>query len=307
MADYTVTALLASVKRRGMLPATAEALSDDDFLEFANDELQTYIVPLLLSTREEYLVTYADTTTVANQANYDLPTRAIGGKLRSVLLSDGSGAFYDVPRIEPERVDDYSLTGAPVSYYLRGNEVILVPTPTAALTLRLGYFRRPNRLVTAAECAVVATASATDVTTSAAVPATFVADAELDFVKATPGFDGLQEDVAITLVSTSTAFRIDENASSDIAAGDYVCLAGESPIPQIPVELHPLLAQRVVVRALEALGLQEKQAAAEATAERMRVAVTGLLTPRVEGSARKIVNRHAPGFRNTTRAGYRWR
>ena len=307
MADYTATALLASIKRRGMIPATTEALSDDDLLEFANDELFTYLVPLIMSVQEEYFVATEDTDVVAGTAEYDIPDRALGGKVKSVQLPDGSGGYYDIPRIEPERADDYALSGGPTGFYLRGSQIHLTPTPSSTSTLRVSYFRRPSRLVQTTDVAQYASGTST-ITTAATVPATFTSGTAIDFVSARPtNFDVLEADAVINTASGTSVTLSSGSTPSNIAANDYLCLAGESPIPQIPPELHPLLAQRVVVRACEALGLQQKQASAEATSERMRLNALTLISPRTEGAARVIVNRNAPGFARNNRTGFRWR
>jgi hypothetical protein len=310
VADYTVTAMLASIRRRGFIPATSEALSDDDLIEFANDELYSYVVPLVMSVREEYFVTTKDLTLVSGTEEYDIPERAIGGKIKSVLAVDSSGSFADLPRIEPERADDFATAGGPMAYYLRGSRIHFVPAPTSADTVRVSYFARPSRLVPVDEVATVQSINGgrTTVTTTATIPTGFSDSLTYDFVRASPtGFESLGLDSALSVAIGTTITLNGSTVPDDIVAGDYVCLSGESPIPQIPVELHPLLSQRVVVRACEALGQQEKQAAAEATAERLRQSALTMIGQRTEGAARVIVNRQAPGFRANYRPGFRWR
>lgn len=294
--DYTTTALLASVKRRGQLPTSDDSLSDADVLALASDELHNYIVPLLMSVREEFFAADADTEAVSGTAAYAIPERAIGMKLRYVRFSTDGSTYPDLVRIEPEDVDQYSSSsGAPAAYYLRGNDVVLVPAPSAG-TLRLGYFRRPNRLVLPAACAKLdrAHTDATQIMTYDA-PATFVTGVELDFISGTPGFDSLLDGVVITDdAGFPTSFDIASGVTA--ATGDYACLAGESPIPQIPVELRPLLEQRTVVAACDALGLTQKKDAAEKSADRLETKALTMITPRDEGANRKVINRHAPGW-----------
>jgi hypothetical protein len=289
-----------------MVPASSdETLSDTDLLAFADDEIQSYIVPLVLSANEEYFVTYKDVSVVAGTANYDIPDRAIGGRLRSVQLSDGNGGFYDLTRIEPESQDEYSFSGSETSGYLiRGNEVVLVPTPGASDTLRLGYYRRPNRLValTAVGTLAAAPSASTSLTLASTKPSTFVSGESMDLIYATPGFDSISDSNALTAAS-GTSLTLTTAVTASI--GDYVCLAGETPIPQIPVELFPLLSQRIVARACEAMGQPQKAQMAEATSERMRRDAMTLLSPRVKGASRVIVNRNGPGF--GSKRGYRVR
>lgn len=54
---YTATALIESAKRRGMIPASSDrSFSFDDLCALMSEELQTYVVALLMSTREEWFV-----------------------------------------------------------------------------------------------------------------------------------------------------------------------------------------------------------------------------------------------------------
>src|SRR5688500_16338008 len=122
---YTSDELIAQVKRRGMIPSSENTLTTTDYLSFINDEIQTFIVPLLMSVREEFFVANSTSTIVSGTANYPIPTRAIGAKLRNVLMLNGS-VYEPLERLEPERVArDGTTSGTPEGYYLEGNDVVL--------------------------------------------------------------------------------------------------------------------------------------------------------------------------------------
>lgn len=300
---YTADALLLpALKRRGMLPNTAETLADTDYYALANDEIQSYIVPLLMKAREEHLVYTQDLTLTAGQEAYQIPYRAAGSKVRDVLVSNSTtSGFTQLNRIEPERTGDFGATGSPSGYRFEGSNIIIMPSPTTGGTLRLKYVMMPNRLVTITAAAQIATVNTTAKTvTLVSTPATFVTGTSFDIVRAKPGFDTLEMDNVATLSAGTWTFT--DALDTTIVAGDYVCLAGESPIPQIPLSLHPLLAERVVMRSLEALGDPKAQTARIAAQELEKMALT-LLSPRSDGSARAVVNRYGPGFRSS----WRWR
>lgn len=296
--DFTTTALLASIKRRGMLPSTAETLAETDFLALATEELQLYVTEALLSVREEYFVVTGDLTVTAGTASYALPSRASGEVLRNILANDGTGLFRPLQRWEEEHVHEFGTqSGPPTAYYLQDDTIILLPTPSVATTLRVVYFRRPNALV---ETTAVATISSingarTVITTSATIPSTFSASVTYDIVDNNPGFRCLATDLAATGTVSGTTVTLSSALPASVSAGDYVCLAGESPVPQIPVELHPLLAERTVFRCLQALG-DKKAPFYEQMAEKLRTTALNILTPRVDGSPRYLINRRGPGF-----------
>ena len=85
-----------------------------------------------------------------------------------------------------------------------------------------------------------------------------------------------------------------ENNSTILKAEDY----------RIPTDLWPLLAQRAVVRCLEALG-DDRAEAAEARAGRVEQKCIELISPRGEGAPRVITNFFGPGW-TYRRRGYYW-
>lgn len=297
MADYSTTALLNSIKRRCLVPSSQITLSDTDFLSIADEELQLHVVPLLKAVREEYFVTYQDVSVAANTAGYALPDRAIGAQLRDVTIIDtntSTDSIRNVPRIDiaeiPYQGINLTQTGYVQSFYLQNNYIYFLPTPsTSQGTIRLWYFLKPNRLVALASVGVIAGIDTVNKTvTLNAVPSTFAIGTSCDFIKSKPGFDMLAMDQAITGISSTTiSFAA---LPSTLLVGDYLSLARESAVPQIPEELHPLLAQRVAVKALEAIGDNEKMLIAAKKTEEMEMAANKLMASRVEGEAKKIKN-----------------
>ena len=75
---------------------------------------------------------------------------------------------------------------------------------------------------------------------------------------------------------------------------DAISLPEETSIPQVPIELHPMLAQRVVMRCLEALGDAPGLQAAAAKLADMEAKTGSLIDNRVESAPLKVVPRHTP-------------
>lgn len=78
---------------------------------------------------------------------------------------------------------------------------------------------------------------------------------------------------------------------STIQPGDWVCETGKSCVVPLPLEMHSLLSQRMVVKFLEAQGDQEQLQQARESLHEMATQIPLLLQPRAEGKPRKIVNR----------------
>ena len=296
MAFGDTTELLASVRRRAMIPSDREGMTTTDLLALATEELQTTVAAFLVSLNEEFLVSSVDQAVTANSASYTIPERASGSALRQVLILDGT-EYVPLSRVEPEREHYWGADSDDVgAYKLEDCDLTLVPTPTVSATLRLRYHRRPSKLV---ETSAVGTIQAINtgtktVTFTSTNPSTFSTSQTFDLIGGTPPFKVLAIDQTATSVSGSDV-TFTNTLPSGLAVGDYVALATESPVPQVTSEVHPWLCQLTAARALEALG-DAKGDKARAVADRMRNEVMALLTPRVVGSARPIINYHGPGW-----------
>jgi hypothetical protein len=295
--DYTTTGLLASIKRRAMLPDTAEALASSDYLAMADDEMQTYIVPLMMRLSEEYFVTSKDVAIVASTSSYVLPERAIGGKLRDLLFVDGSSNVYSIPRLERESLDftpgRETSAGVPQGYYFQGTDVVLYPTPSnASGSLRFVYFQRPNRLVATTD--IIDTLAAGDTIGASTISldtTPLTSGAKYDIIENVAPFRAALD---ITASSTS-GLPTGTTAYSWIATGCYICEQYESPVAQLPPDIFALLAQRVAFKALEALG-DPKAVVAKGVCDEMAASLSSIMSPRNEGSSRAMVNHYGPGW-----------
>lgn len=307
MATYDTSELIATIKTKALVPTNQSTFTNAQILKIADEELQMGIVPLIKEAREEYFVTYEDYTLVTGQKEYQIPSRAVGSTLSDIIIIDTQGnSMYSVPLLEasqvPDRNDPFGFNTGIIAY-LQANNVVLNPAPDSFVGgyLRLKYVERRNNLVeTSAAGRIDAINTSLNQVTLGNVPSTFNTQQIYDFVKAKPGFDNLDTDVAVTGISGSV-FTF-SSLPSNLSVGDYLCLAGESPVPQIPVEFHMVLAQRVIVRMLEALGDTNGVQIARSQLESLQRSALKLITPRVMGEAKKIVNTNGP-----LNGGGRWR
>jgi hypothetical protein len=304
---YLASALIADVKRRGFIPDNNTSYTAADLLAWMTAEVQTYIAALLKGVRQEFLVTSQDIAFTADTVQ--IPTRAVANGLRTVKLLVG-GAESPLEYIEPERTWQYG-TGlsTPVGYTLRGSALILVGcAATVTGTLRVSFMQRPSICVgstaagqisaintgtkTVTLQSVEVSSSGVETITAATMPTTFTTSATYDFVRGTSGFDNLALNQAVTATGTGT-LTFSSALPTGLAVGDWVSLAGETPIPQIPVELHPLLAQRVTVKLAEATGSPRLKEVKAMLDEQRKDAVM-LLQPRVGDAVHLIVRRDGP-------------
>jgi hypothetical protein len=300
---WTADDLLNSVKRRAQLPSANGKLSDADILEIADEEIQTTIAEVVREAREELWVKWTDLSITDGQRDYRIPQRAQGANLREVKLVDSSNNFYDLPRIDLERIDYYRdgsdhwwPNGAACAVV--GDFIRIAPDPSSFLatyTIRLYYYRRPSKLVQTTDDQV---SEITVVNSSTSFKLDDVSGLnsgqDVDFVQDHPNFDSLGDDIQITNISGSD-IDVGTAPHSDVAAGDYVCDPGLAPVPQIPAELHPLLRRATLVSVLEAIGSSGSfiRVAQEKLGE-MKRSATRMIQNRIEGAPPPILNWNSP-------------
>lgn len=137
----------------------------------------------------------------------------------------------------------------------------------------------------------------------------------IDFLKTKPGHQTYLYDVLIPkngISGTSILFQISNllvptgtvnNSASGSASiqmvianlqvGDYICLANEAIIPQIPPDLHNGLAERTSARIMAAQGDQAGLQASMAKIQEIDTRQGNLLDNRSEGTPQKVTNRHS--------------
>jgi len=293
---YTTQSLIDSIKARGLIPTSQSTFTNDDFLRFGTEEIQVGMLPMLISVREEFFVKHDDQSIIALQEYYPIQDRAVSRMLRDVLQSNQNpiqprSELQVLARMEPEQIHwqrNVARSTNDFMYYFRDDSVALSPPPrTTQGTLRLVYHRRPSNLVMPASAAKITSIDSTTQVTVSNVPSTFTDSSVVDLVDAKGGFATLGDDLALSSVTDPTiTFAAD--LPTDLKVGDYIALAGETPIPQIPLELQPVLSQRVVVKCLEALGDTNGVQVAQAKLMEIEKAAMTLISPRDKGTAKKI-------------------
>jgi hypothetical protein len=281
-----------------MIPSDDKTFTNEDILEIINEEIAVFGIQHLMSTHEEYLLTYEDKTIVSGQAAYAIPERAIGNKLRDVQYIDSSNNVFELSRISVDDLSDYNDSSAlerPQIFYIQDNKIVLVDGLPQDGSLRMYFYLRPNDLV---EDKYAATITDINRTTGVITVSNFQSDfstlPELDFVQVKSPNKILDYDITPTAVDSNTSsitFSLTD-IPADLIVGDYLMLQHEAIVPQLPVELHPIISQRAAVHCLEAMGDAQGLQVAQARLQMMEKATLDLIDNRVEAAQQKIVNRH---------------
>lgn len=259
-----------------------------------------------MDTREEYFVEYTDFT-IENDviASFDIPVRAVGERLRDVVLVTTSGdqeTLTNLPRLSLEQLSEAegkSSTGL-VGFHLQGNKVHIHPqVGNGEGTLRMYYFRRPGQLVLEAGAGeITAINTITDVVTVNNVLGEWVNGYSVATVNPNQPFNYINQDDTIVNIS---GYDITLADVSELSIGDFVCNVDETVVPQVPVEAHNLLLQAAKVVLLEATDDDKNIKLAQAKYEQLERSFVKTITPRVDGQGKKVVSNNA-----VFRPSYNW-
>lgn len=294
--QYSVTELIANIKRRCAVPTSQLTYTDAKWALMANDQLQGKVVPLIMSSRQEYFVDYISTT-MPNDGIIDIPDVAVGAKLRSVCWVQANTTplmMVSLPRLDLDTVAGYGYVNATpytvVGFYVQGNQIIIYPVTgiPPGQPLRLYYYRRSLVLADpVAYSRVVSVDTLNNEVQLETVPTSFEVGDEINTISSVPNFAITKESATITSVSSPT---LGLDSVSGISVGDYISGYGFSAVPQVPVEAHAYLAQLTAVMALKGLGASDQAAAAQAEANDLKTNMLIMISERVDGSVKKIVH-----------------
>jgi len=289
----------------------------DDFLGIAQEELEAFAIPIIQSRREDYyleeiILDYSNPDRYIGNPNemgytdpaWRLPPWAMASAIREVQAVSPSGSLYSIGRINvddiPQSVTQgWYFYGAYIAFHY--NQIASVTPP---VSFRVVYHVLPNNLITTAPDATqlplqidgfTLPPSGSDVYKIYFVnPPTVDFSQSVDFIRGTPGFEVYQRRRYMEYLATDGFATVSLPAGQDdkkIANADWVSITGTTPVVPLPHEMHALLAQRMVVKFLEAQGDQEQLEQSRKTLAEMAMQIPLLLNPRAEGKPRKLANR----------------
>ena len=273
MAEFDTSALLARVIQDAKVPRGSQYRDTGVLLRMADDAMRTVILPELLKAGEGHLAATKTVALVAGQSRVRMPSRAV--RLLDVALLNAEGvplhgfARATVAQERELRSLGYlRKPGPPRLWFLEGSTIVLSPAVdvAGAYSLALRFARRPSQLVLPTAAATVTAINGGALTMS---PSGFLGTAgstvTLDVVKGTPGFESVGDDQQGTISGAGAVVTIASTVALNVEVGDYLCLPGTSPVPQIPLDYHPVLSQAIVVQVMKELRDVEGMTVAQGT------------------------------------------
>lgn len=291
--QYTVEDLILNIKRRCSVPTSQLTYTEEDFALLANDEMQDEVVPLIMSTREEMFVEFYDIATPSDRV-IPFPTNTVGNKIRSVCYIQQASplVLVNLPRIDLDVVAGVGFANRATlaGFYIQGNDLVLYPNTSVPVgtNIRIYFYKRTLVLASPSNYGrIVSIDENNNTVVLSFLPSSWDIGTELNAVSQTTPFQTLNSTLEVVNISSPSVIL---NNVDDLTVGDYISERGFSAIPQIPIESHPYLAQLTAAKALEGLGDREGEKSALAKAEKLKQSLLILISQRVDGSVKKIMN-----------------
>jgi hypothetical protein len=286
---YTTQDLIDAILLIAHVPLGQSTFSPANITLLANRELQTPIVKQILSTRGGYYLTYTDYD-AAQDGLYDIPGDAVAGALANIELVQNTTIIPVNLIEESEQFSTNSPTSTSYGFFMKGNQVQILPTPSIGVA-RLWHFKRPSQLVLTSACSQVTSVNGAVISVSS-VPDTFAVGTDVDVLGDQPPFNILGEREITDITGTDITL---DSAVDDVTEGDWIALHNQTCVPQIPVEFRPLLEQRVAVKIYELQGYLEKMERAKESLKELEEATFNMINVRVK-SQTKVINPSNGGF-----------
>ena len=127
------------------------------------------------------------------------------------------------------------------------------------------------------------------------IPSVIENESVIDFLQTKGGHRTYKLGVELSsnAVSGNTIMFAKDIVPQNFVVGDYICLENESIIPQIPSDLHSLLAEKTCARILMAIGDQAGLQVSAAKISELERKQGTIVDNRVEGAPIKVVNKNS--------------
>lgn len=287
----TTDDLISDIKIRGAIPTNQNRFTESRFLSLANSEMQVKVLPMVIRARQNYYEYDIDTAINASGL-YPVSTRAYLGLVSNVGLIDSTNRF-DLPWLSEEtEVDLDQPRDASAGIILKRNTLQLKPKDGAGFThLRSTILLRPGLFVLEENAAQITGISGTTLTfASSTIPSTWTTSNTFDLIQGNPQYDTLGIDLTISAI-TSTTIVLSATPNSRLAVGDWIALAGQSPIVQLPEAFSYFLSQRVANICMLSMGDKAGYEAGKEAAKDMEKELSDSIQPRIQKEAQRLVNR----------------
>jgi len=289
---YVTEDLVEQIKDNTSTEFAQGRFSRDTVINLCNQETIKRIRPIVSDLQAEFFVVNKTVALVAGDQKIRLPKRAAARGLRDLYLLVGTDRYpLDQMTRESSILTETTGQGIPMGFYFDADAITLDCPVSQACTLVLLLEVSPGSLVLSSAVTTVTSVDFTSgVVTVAGTPSGYGGTVEYDFVQQL-GFGNAALAVGVTpltVVGTTYTFTASELPTT-LRVGDYLTLAGQTPVPNMPDEAVVTLIHAVSCRIFKMRGDTTMLGAEQAELTNSIIYLERALSDRAEGARTTLV------------------
>lgn len=289
---YVTEDLVEQIKDNTSTEFAQGRFSRDTVINLCNQETIKRIRPIVSDLQAEFFVVNKTVALAQGDQKIRLPKRAAARGLRDLYLLVGTTRYpLDQMTRESSILTETTGQGIPCGFYFDADAITLDCPVSQACTLVLLLEVSPGSLVLSSAVTTVTSVDFTSgVVTVAGTPSGYGSTVEYDFVQQL-GFGNAALAVGVTpltVVGTTYTFTASELPTT-LRVGDYLTLAGQTPVPNMPDEAVVTLIHAVSCRIFKMRGDTTMLGAEQAELTNSIIYLERALSDRAEGARTTLV------------------
>lgn len=283
----TSSAIISQIQNYAGLSINQAGLTSAQLLQYATLEME-WMCSEIISQNENFL-TYQDSIAAsANQTLYRFPYRSVGGVLTHLAWVNGNGSKNILDRAEIQDTDNFNTSDqdTPHRFYVTGNYLNILPTPTIAGTIEIFYPFMPSMLVMESSCPAITSVNYTTRTVTVnSAPTNFQTGIKYDLIDHLAGNGIVYYDLLGTLSGNTISFT---QPITNVQVGNYIAQAQQSPVPMVPEVLHKYVVELTATRIEVQRGSTERAKLAAAIIQDIKQRLPLLIGNRLKSKPKTV-------------------
>jgi len=291
---YTTEDLIEQIKDNTSTEFAQGRFSQSTIISLCNQETKKRIKPIITDLQKEFFVITVSLAMAIGDQHLRIPKRAASRGLRSMYIMVGTDK-RDLVQITREQADVEQSTeqGIPRAFYFEADSIVFTQPMGQVTNVVMALEVSPGELVLSTAVTTVSSVDFTSgVVTIAGAPSGYGSTVAYDFVQQL-GYGNAAIGIGITplsVVGTTYTFTPSELPRT-LQVGDYFCLAGQSPVPNMPDEAVVCLIHAVSARIFSLRGDYNAVTAEKAELQNAIIYLERALADRIEGDRTVVANK----------------
>lgn len=290
---YITESLIEQIKDNTSTEFAQGRFSQQTVIDLCNQESVKRIKPLVSGLSAEFFVITTTQTLASGTKKVRLPKRAASRGVRDLYIKNGSQR-YQLVQVTREVgcAEDSDATGLPATFYFEADSIVFNLTTDAEYDLVLVLEISPGQLVLSSAVTTISSVDfETGVVVLAGTPTDYGNTVPYDFVEQL-GYGNAVLGVEATPTSiVGTTYTFDPDLlPSTLKVGDYVTLAGQTCIPNMPDEAVIVLIHAVSARIFRFRGNYQAAQAEQLELQQAIIYLERALADRAEGQRTTLRN-----------------